>query len=114
MIEKLEKEGSAGSVEKGRGVVWVWGIGLEAQWMEPAMGETGYQCDRKVEDHGRLDQRSKGYVGSYDPLPYATPTVVLAHPVQLYSVLPASESLTPIASSRCCWTGAEPRPAAMR
>lgn len=80
------------------------------------MGEAGYQCDKKVECHGRPDQGPKGYAGplvaSCDPLSHAT--VVLAHPVQLYSVLPASESPMPIASSRCCWTGAEPRPGAMR
>lgn len=33
MIEKLEKEGSAGSVVEGREVVWVLEIGSEAQWM---------------------------------------------------------------------------------
>jgi hypothetical protein len=39
MIEKLEKEGSAGSVVEGREVVWVLGIGPEAQWLEPERWE---------------------------------------------------------------------------
>lgn len=48
MIEKLEKEGSSGSVVEGREMVWALGKGPKVQWMQPEMGEGGSNVTERL------------------------------------------------------------------